>query len=84
MRTVSPLTQAPWPKARRRILGLLLTNPDRDITDACRRKRNLLSYERVGLATEPDVEELQKVTERLRAQVERWLRDNHPELLGSQ
>ena len=53
-----------------------------DYLDTCRRKRNLLSYERVGIATEADVEELQNVTWQLRAQVHEWLHHNHPELAG--
>lgn len=53
-----------------------------DYLDGCRRKRNLLSYERVGLATEAEVEELVRLVERLREEVRAWLQMHYPELLG--
>lgn len=54
-----------------------------DYFDLCRRKRNRLSYERVGLATEADVEELTETTEQFAKQVREWFRENHPDLLSN-
>jgi len=61
MQTISPLAQALWPKARRRILGLLLTNPDREwhLRDIARTtrlapatiQREVTSLHRAGILT---------------------------------
>ncbi len=52
-----------------------------DVLDAVRRKRNVSNYERVGAATEGEVEEIYLIATTLRAKVQAWLAATHPELL---
>ena len=54
---------------------------DRQFLDVCRKKRNELSYCRVGIASERDLEELQEVLSRLREVVRQWLASHHPALV---
>lgn len=51
-----------------------------DYLDACRSKRNTVDYEGIGIATASDVLELIDEAERLRATVEAWLTEYHPDL----
>jgi hypothetical protein len=48
--------------------------------DAFRKKRNLSSYERGGTISDQEAEEMAALAKRLRAQVEQWIRAEHPEL----
>jgi len=49
--------------------------------DKFRKKRNIGSYERAGAVSELEVKEMLALASNLRAEVEKWLRSNHPELL---
>jgi hypothetical protein len=49
--------------------------------ETCRRKRNVVEYDRVGDASETDARELQDFIGDFRVAVTDWLRENHPELL---
>lgn len=49
--------------------------------DAFRKKRNITGYERVGLVSDADAEEMRKLAARLREDVSAWLRKQHPNLL---
>lgn len=55
---------------------------DAGYLDTCRRKRNALEYDRVGGATEQDVEELRGFVRDLLDDVLNWLGKEHPELLS--
>ena len=61
------------------ILGPGVT-PVADYLDACRSRRNTVDYDGVGIATEADVEDLLRETEGLRAIIQAWLAETHPEL----
>lgn len=50
--------------------------------DTCRQKRHQALYNQVGQATASEVEELIESVATFNTQVEQWLRDNHPELVG--
>lgn len=54
-----------------------------DYLDRCRRKRNVVQYDRAGAASESEADELMAFTRELRAEVLAWLRANHPNLLPS-
>ncbi len=54
---------------------------DADYLETCRRKRNSVEYDRVGGATDSDVEELAAFVTELRAAVVPWLKRNRPDLL---
>ena len=49
--------------------------------DQFRKKRNIGSYERAGLVSDHEAGEMLELAEQLRADVERWIRDNYPDLL---
>jgi hypothetical protein len=49
--------------------------------DAFRKKRNLSDYERVGLVSEKEVQEMVALATRFRTDVDAWLREHHPNLL---
>lgn len=49
--------------------------------DQFRKKRNIGGYERAGLVSEQEAHEMLELAEKLRADVEKWIRDNHPKLL---
>lgn len=49
--------------------------------DQFRKKRNIGGYERAGLVSDQEAHEMLELAEQLRADVERWIRDNHPDLL---
>ena len=46
--------------------------------DHCRRKRNTLSYEAAGIATEPEAEELVQRVNGFRQDVENWISKQRP------
>jgi uncharacterized protein (UPF0332 family) len=48
--------------------------------DKFRQKRNISDYERAGLVTEKEAEEMIALAKQLRNDVEQWLRVHHPQL----
>jgi hypothetical protein len=48
-----------------------------DLTDAVRRKRNQINYERTGTTSAAEGDEFYQVAVALRADVVRWLRKRH-------
>ena len=52
----------------------------RDYLDNCRRKRNISEYDAVGTISEKEAEDLLQTVRELKADVESWLRKNHPEI----
>jgi len=50
--------------------------------DKFREKRNISDYERAGLVTEQEAEEMIALAKQLRYDVERWLRAHYPSLAG--
>ena len=48
--------------------------------DKFRQKRNISDYERAGLVTEQEAEEMVALAKQLRDDVEQWLRIHHPRL----
>lgn len=54
---------------------------DAEYLDACRSKRNTAEYDRAGVATKADADELIDFARELREAVVDWLRQNHAELL---
>jgi hypothetical protein len=52
-----------------------------DYLDRCSRQRGQAMYERVDVVRVDDADELSKSAERLRADVIRWLKTNHPTLV---
>jgi len=50
--------------------------------DKFRQKRNISDYERAGLVTEQEAEEMVTLAKQLRDDVEQWLRIHHPKLAG--
>jgi len=55
--------------------------PDADYLETCRRKRNVIEYERVGEVTYEEADEFVAFVEQLRRDAVGWLRRHHPELL---
>ncbi len=49
--------------------------------DQFRKKRNLSDYERAGLVSEQEADEMEALARDLRKQMEEWLKANHPQLL---
>jgi len=49
--------------------------------DSFRKKRNISMYERAGIISGQEVREITTLAQRLRHDVERWLRETHPDLL---
>jgi hypothetical protein len=49
--------------------------------DQFRKKRNISDYERAGLVSEQEADEMETLARRLRKSVEGWLRASRPELL---
>jgi HEPN domain-containing protein len=45
-----------------------------------RRKRNISDYERPGVVTEQEAQEMVKLAKQIRRHVEEWIRNKHPEL----
>jgi len=59
-------------------------NADVDLVaqlDAYRKKRNELGYERAGVVSDREAQEMQALARSLRGQVEAWLRGEHAELM---
>jgi hypothetical protein len=55
-------------------------NKDAEYLNACRAKRNLVEYDRVGGVTDQDADELIGFVRELREEVISWLKKNHPGL----
>lgn len=49
--------------------------------DQFRKKRNLSDYERAGLVSEQEAEEMESLARDLRKRVQEWLKTTHPNLL---
>jgi len=49
--------------------------------DAFRKKRNISDYERVGLVSEKEAQEMVALATQFRVDVSAWLREHHPNLL---
>ena len=54
--------------------------PDAAYLETCRRKRNVVEYDRVGEASGEDAVELVGFVEDLKTEVREWLCGSHPEL----
>src|SRR5437870_4103750 len=52
---------------------------DADYLDTCRKTRNIVEYESVGVVSEAEAKELIEFTKRLWQDVLQWLKKNHPE-----
>ena len=52
-----------------------------DYIERCSRKRGQSIYERVGVVSEGDAQDLIEAVEKLKMEVMEWLNKNHPELL---
>jgi len=52
-----------------------------DKLDKFRRKRNISDYERAGSVSEQEADEMVRLAKDLRARVETWLKEEHPDLL---
>jgi uncharacterized protein (UPF0332 family) len=50
--------------------------------DRFRKKRNIGGYERAGMVSEREAEEMIELAKTLREQVEKWINENHPDLLS--
>jgi hypothetical protein len=50
--------------------------------DAFRKKRNISDYQRAGAVSSQEAEEMYALAKELKANVESWLRENHPEFLA--
>ena len=57
-------------------------NADADYLDSCRKRRNVVEYEKAGGVTDKDAEELVDFIKSFRTEVLKWLSKNHPELLS--
>jgi hypothetical protein len=49
--------------------------------DKFRKKRNITEYEQAGAVSEQEAKEMFVLAKKLRDEVEKWLRSNHPKLL---
>lgn len=54
---------------------------DAQYLDACRSKRNIVEYNRVGVVAEQDVNELLQFVKEFKNDVINWLKKNRPELI---
>ncbi len=54
---------------------------DADYLNACRSKRNIAEYDRTGVVSAGEAEELLAFVQELREKVVQWVRKLHPELL---
>lgn len=50
--------------------------------DAFRKKRNIGSYERAGMTSDQEADEMFSLAKNIREKVENWLHRNYPELLA--
>lgn len=55
--------------------------PDVDYLDACRVKRNIVEYDRIGEASNDEADELIEFAQELRASVVLWIKSNHSSLM---
>ena len=62
------------------VLGQKKKN-DANYLDSCRTKRNTIEYDSIGGASDADADELIEFATELKAEVMKWLKDNHNELL---
>ena len=62
------------------VLGQKKKN-DANYLDSCRTKRNTIEYDYIGGASDADADELIEFATELKAEVMKWLKDNHNELL---
>jgi hypothetical protein len=53
----------------------------RDYLDNCRRKRNVSEYDAAGTISNKEINDLLEVVQNFRNQVEKWLRENYPDLI---
>jgi len=53
-----------------------------DTLDSFRKKRNISSYHVAGSVSDREAAEMLKIATSLRAEVEKWIRATHPELLN--
>ncbi|MDI6740972.1 MAG: DNA-binding protein [Candidatus Edwardsbacteria bacterium] len=51
------------------------------LLDRFRKKRNTAVYERAGLTSDKEAEEIRKLSQRLYSEVRQWLKKNHPKLM---
>ena len=49
--------------------------------DTCRKKRNIVEYDQIGIISDTEAEELLTYARTLRERVTAWLKENHAELL---
>ena len=54
---------------------------DAQYLDACRSKRNIAEYDRVGVVTEKESDELIEFVIEFKNDVINWLKKNHPKLI---
>ncbi|MBI4027134.1 MAG: hypothetical protein HY360_19265 [Verrucomicrobia bacterium] len=54
------------------------------LLDGFRKKRNISDYERAGLVSQKEAQEMLALARRLRREIENWLRAKYPGLLGKQ
>lgn len=50
--------------------------------DQFRKKRNISGYDHAGMISDQEANEMITLANRLRQEVEGWLKENHPELMG--
>jgi hypothetical protein len=55
---------------------------DAEYLDTCRKKRNIVEYERAGSISVTEADELLAFATEFRAVVTNWLRNSHPALLA--
>jgi len=51
--------------------------------DQFRKKRNIGGYERAGTTSDQEAKEMFLLAKKIRSDVEAWLQDTHPELMGT-
>jgi hypothetical protein len=49
--------------------------------DACRKKRNLSSYDSAGAISSSEADEMIQLAQRIRREVARWIVSVHPQLM---
>jgi len=52
----------------------------RDFFENCRKKRNISEYDMAGTVSEKELKELLDVVEEFKTKVEKWLRNNNPDM----
>jgi hypothetical protein len=62
-------------------LTMKLGKQEISILDKFRIKRNISDYERAGMTSEQEAQEMYALAKKLRKEVEEWLRANYPHLL---